>query len=105
MSVRHLKSSTASVAVALALLAQPAFAQDETDEQPAAAPAGDAAAADNEGEILVVGSRIGGLTAFNSPDPVTVVDPEVAIKEGKFDTASMLQSSPAYRLTSFRVRC
>ena len=42
----------------------------------------------------MVGSRIGGTTAFNSPDPITIIDPEIAIKEGRFDTASMLQSSP-----------
>jgi iron complex outermembrane receptor protein len=91
MRVRHLKSGAAPFAVALALLSQPVMAQDE---QADAAAADDAAAAEDEGAIVVTGSRIGGLTAFNSPDPTTIVDPEVALKEGKFDTASMLQSSP-----------
>jgi len=81
--------SLAGIAIALS---SPALAQEQ---QPAASPA---AAADDTAEddntIVVTGSRIGGVTAFNSPDPVTVVDPEIALKEGKFDTASMLQNSP-----------
>ncbi|MEO6388522.1 MAG: TonB-dependent receptor [Croceibacterium sp.] len=72
-------------------LASPALAQDDSS----AAASGDAAVkAEDDNTIVVTGSRIGGVTAFNSPDPVTVIDPEVQLKEGKFDTASMLQSSP-----------
>lgn len=50
-------------------------------------------AADEEA-IIVTGSRIRSVTPFNSPDPITVIDPEIANKEGKFDIASTLQSSP-----------
>lgn len=45
-------------------------------------------------DIVVTGSRLGGVTPFNSPDPITVISPELSRKEGKFDIASMLQSSP-----------
>ena len=47
-----------------------------------------------EGTIVVTGSRIRGRPEFTSPDPVSLIDPEVAKKEGKFDTAQTLQSSP-----------
>jgi iron complex outermembrane recepter protein len=43
--------------------------------------------------IVVTGSRIR-QTEFTSPDPVTSIDPETSQREGKFDTAEMLQSSP-----------
>jgi len=69
------------------MLANPAMAQD----------ADEAAAAEetaNEDAIVVTGSRIQGTDAFNSPDPITVIDPELSAKEGKFDIASTLQSSP-----------
>src|SRR5688572_13127037 len=48
----------------------------------------------DESTIVVTGTRIRGRPEFTSPDPVTLIDPEVAKKEGKFDTAEMLQSSP-----------
>lgn len=70
----------------------PAFAQ-ETDDVAAQAPT--TAEPIEEGEAVVItGSRVRGVTPYNSPDPISVIDPEIAIKEGKFDTASMLQSSP-----------
>lgn len=48
----------------------------------------------SEGEAVVItGSRIR-RDAFNSPDPISIINPEIAIKEGKSDLASMLQSSP-----------
>lgn len=50
-----------------------------------------------EDAIVVTGSRIQGTDAFNSPDPVTVIDPELSAKEGRFDIASTLQSSPVCR--------
>lgn len=45
-------------------------------------------------QIVVIGSRIKNLPEFTSPDPVSTIDPALSQKEGKFDTASMLQSSP-----------
>lgn len=43
--------------------------------------------------IVVTGSRIRSVTPFNSPDPIAVLDPEVAKKEGRTDLASTLQGS------------
>jgi iron complex outermembrane recepter protein len=70
------------------ILSTPVAAQDaaEAPQEEATEEADDA--------IVVTGSRIGGVTPFNSPDPVTVIDPEMSAKEGKFDLASTLQSSP-----------
>ena len=67
------------------ILANPAAAQD------AAAPQSSQEVADEDG-IVVTGSRIQGTDAFNSPDPITVIDPEISAKEGRFDIASTLQS-------------
>lgn len=55
------------------------------EEAPAATATGDT--------IVVTGSRIR-QTEFTSPDPVTSIDPETAERQGKIDTAEMLQSSP-----------
>ncbi|MFN5782885.1 MAG: TonB-dependent receptor domain-containing protein, partial [Novosphingobium sp.] len=76
------------VAAGAVIFAAPAYAQETTEtEQPQAAPA-------DEGAIVVTGSRIRSVTPFNSPDPISIVDPEIAKKEGRFDLASTLQSSP-----------
>lgn len=69
---------------------QPAFAQDAVADEPAAEETADAAPADS---IVVTGSRIKSVTPFNSPDPIAVLDPEVAKKEGRTDLASTLQGS------------
>ncbi len=70
------------------MLATPAIAQEavstETEETEEEA---------KDTAIVVTGSRIQ-TSAFNSPDPVTVIDTDTAAKEGKFDLASTLQSSP-----------
>jgi iron complex outermembrane recepter protein len=70
------------------ILSTPAVAQD------AAAPQADETADEKEEAIVVTGSRIPTNSPFSSPDPVTVVDVGAAAKEGKFDLASTLQSSP-----------
>lgn len=76
------------VAIGAMASSHPAFAQDaEAADKPAEeaeAPAG---------AIVVTGSRIKSVTPFNSPDPIAVLDPEVAKKEGRFDLASTLQGS------------
>ncbi len=51
-------------------------------------------AAPAENAIVVTGSRLRSVTPFNSPDPISIVSPEVAQKEGKIDLADALQSSP-----------
>jgi iron complex outermembrane receptor protein len=94
------------VSVAALLASEPAFAQTPPEEAPPPAEevvAEEAAAAPEAqpeqgqpepGTIVVTGSRIRGRPEFTSPDPVTLIDPAVARREGKFDTAETLQSSP-----------
>lgn len=70
------------------MLSTPAFAQDAAEGED------DAAAEETSDAIVVTGTRIQSVTPFSSPDPVTVIETEIAAKEGKFDLASTLQSSP-----------
>jgi iron complex outermembrane receptor protein len=53
--------------------------------------------------IVVTGSRIR-RSPFNSPDPLTIIDPELENKAGEFDTAEILQTSPvaagSFQITS-----
>jgi iron complex outermembrane recepter protein len=80
------------VGVALCAIAasHPAFAQEVAVDDQAAEEAATPASADS---IVVTGSRIKSVTPFNSPDPIAVLDPEVAKKEGRTDLASTLQGS------------
>ncbi|WP_170935459.1 TonB-dependent receptor domain-containing protein [Sphingopyxis indica] len=83
----------ASLSAIAVVIATPAFAQtDETAPEDGDVAAAPAPAPDES--IVVTGSRIRTVTPFNSPDPISVIDPEIAAKEGKFDLASTLQSSP-----------
>lgn len=96
-----------SVSLGAMLAATPALAQDQTVPGPAEQPTSEDTVQNPEGEntpegtttetddstIVVTGSRIR-QPEFTSPDPVALIDPEMAQREGKTDTASMLQSSP-----------
>ena len=86
-------------------MATPSFAQDVTDtpqeEAQTQDPAGenlpqnaDGTVPEEDEAIVVTGSRIRGLPEFTSPDPVTRIDPTTSRREGKLDTADMLQTSP-----------
>jgi iron complex outermembrane receptor protein len=76
------------VALGAVFSSNPVYAQDvDVEEKPA-----DEAEAPAE-SIVVTGSRIRSVTPFNSPDPIAVLDPEVAKKEGRTDLASTLQGS------------
>ena len=85
-----------------ALIASPAAAQtipetappEEQVDVPASPNVPQVEGSEETGPIVVTGSRIRSVTPFNSPDPVTVIDPALAAREGKFDMASTLQSSP-----------
>ncbi|HYF46770.1 MAG TPA: TonB-dependent receptor plug domain-containing protein, partial [Acidimicrobiales bacterium] len=94
------------VSLTALLIANPALAQDAgqvPDTQPTAEdtvqnPQGEnvpegATTETDDTTIVVTGTRIR-QPEFTSPDPVQLIDPEVAQKEGKLDTATMLQSSP-----------
>jgi iron complex outermembrane receptor protein len=76
-------------------ISAPAYAQDADDQEEDQVKVSDSAAeAPAENSILVTGSRISTVNQFNSPDPITIVDPAIARKEGKLDLADALQSSP-----------
>lgn len=100
----HLLNGTALRSAAfggLALLSFPAMAQETpapataAQDQPTEVQVPETTDAQTtEDAIVVTGSRIRTVTPFNSPDPIAVIDPEIASKEGKADLASMLQSSP-----------
>lgn len=95
------------VSLGAMLMTTPALAQDQTVPDPAEQPTSEDTVQNQEGEntpegsttetddsaIVVTGSRIR-QPEFTSPDPVALIDPETAQREGKNDTASMLQSSP-----------
>ena len=103
-----------SVSATAVLLSSPAWAQtaDQPPAPPVAAPpapppqnlqsppanpevgvsTGDTAITDRN-QIVVTGSRIR-QPEFTSPDPVSSIDPALARREGKTDTADTLQSSP-----------
>ena len=71
---------------------------------PATAPAGETAERQAEsGTIVVTGSRLR-RSPFTSPDPLTVIDPDLERKGGENDTAEILQTSPvaagSFQITS-----
>jgi iron complex outermembrane receptor protein len=105
-----------SASVSAILLASPALAQT-ADQPPAPPPAATPPTSDQQpalqsppvnptigssgadtavtdrNQIVVTGSRIR-QPEFTSPDPVASIDPALARREGKVDTADTLQSSP-----------
>ncbi|WP_338241133.1 TonB-dependent receptor domain-containing protein [Aurantiacibacter hainanensis] len=99
-----LKGACAPIAFSVALAANPVLAQDEgdetseeiraetpgEDEEPASATGTPPPAADT---IFVTGSRIR-RDEFSSASPITLVDPEIAVRQGLMDTGSMIQGSP-----------
>ena len=56
------------------------------------------------GAIVVTGSRLR-RNVFNSPDPLTIIDPELSAKEGNTELGEVLQSAPiasgSTQITSF----
>lgn len=77
----------------VAAQARPEGTPEEAGD-PATAPLGETAERQAESqEVVVTGSRIR-RSVFNSPDPLTVIDPELQQKAGRNDTAEILQSSP-----------
>ena len=85
------------------MAASPAFAQDEGDETAeeivAETPGEDEEPVSSTGQaisggaIFVTGSRIR-RDEFSSASPITLVDPEIAVRQGLMDTGSMIQGSP-----------
>ena len=86
-----LKGATAPIALSVALIANPALAQDEGDETSEEIraetpgedeePVGATGEASTQGAIFVTGSRIR-RDEFSSASPITLVDPEIAVRQG-----------------------
>jgi iron complex outermembrane receptor protein len=107
LSTGRLAATVSLFALAAAFTPGMALAQDTppegTGQTDPTASAGDAATADvqptaeatqvNE-TIVVTGSRLRGRDETKNPDPVTIIDPTLESREGKLDTADVLQSSP-----------
>lgn len=85
-NISILKAGTAPLALGLALVASPAFAQDEGT-------APDDAAAKSDGVILVTGSRIA-RPNIEAPSPITVVDQEQVQLTGTTTLESLLNELP-----------
>lgn len=54
----------------------------------------EATQAESSETIVVTGSRLRGRDERNNPDPITIIDPSLSEKEGLFNTAEALQTSP-----------
>ncbi len=92
-----LKGASAPIALSVALLASPVLAQDATtttadedEEEASTAVSADGSSGDT---IFVTGSRIR-RDEFTAPAPLTVIDPQIAARQGLNSTADMVQGSP-----------
>ncbi|MDQ3479273.1 MAG: TonB-dependent receptor plug domain-containing protein, partial [Pseudomonadota bacterium] len=83
--------------------AQEAGGIEEAGEAATLSPAEAAQQQADSGTIVVTGSRIR-RTPFTTPDPVTIINPELEQKGGRNDTAEILQTSPvaagSFQITS-----
>jgi len=90
-------------ALCLEAKAQDATGIEQAGDKATLAPTVVAEQAAESGTVVVTGSRIS-RSAFNSPDPLTVIDPALEQKAGKNDTAEILQTSPvaagSFQITS-----
>ena len=76
----------------VAAQARPEGTAEEAGEAATLSPGEAAEQRAESDEIVVTGSRIR-RTVFNSPDPLTIIDPELERKGGENDTAEILQTS------------
>ncbi|HET9354295.1 MAG TPA: TonB-dependent receptor [Sphingomicrobium sp.] len=72
---------------------QDATATSGSDATAATQASAEATPAESNETIVVTGSRLR-RDERNSPDPVTIIDPALSAKEGLFQTAEALQTSP-----------
>ncbi len=90
----NLKLTSSTLAIVMSItLAPGVYAQDDDDtsddvDQVSQADAG----AVSEEKILVTGSRIR-RDEFTSPSPIQVLDPELGVSQGRFDTGALVQGS------------
>src|SRR3546814_671143 len=76
----------ASLSAMAVMMATPALAQTEDAAQDDESVAAPTPAPDDS--IVVTGSRIRTVTPFNSPDPISVISPAIAAKEGQIGRTS-----------------
>lgn len=92
-----LKGASAPIALSVALAANPVMAQDAEDVVITNAEdeesAGVSADGSTGGTIFVTGSRIR-RDEFTAPAPLTVIDTQIAVRQGLNSTANMVQGSP-----------
>jgi iron complex outermembrane receptor protein len=89
----RLKVAAAPIAISVALLTQPAFGQETEVPEPVSAVSGeDLEGADEEGTILVTGSRIR-RSEVNSASPLQIIDPVISRRSGLNETAEIIQNS------------
>ncbi len=93
-----LKGASAPIALSVALVANPVFAQDAEDvmitDADSEEGSGPVSADGSSGDVIfVTGSRIR-RDDFSAPAPLTVVDPQIAARQGLNSTADMVQGSP-----------
>lgn len=86
-----LKVATAPIALGLAFATSGAYAQEVEGEEENEVVEADAATP--TAPIIVTGSRIP-RDEFTSPSPITVIDPQLATRQGLNSTAAMVQGSP-----------
>lgn len=72
---------------------QDATATSGSDATAVTQASAEATTAESGETIVVTGSRLR-RDERNSPDPVTIIDPSLSVKEGLFQTAEALQTSP-----------
>lgn len=94
-SLSFLRGAVAPVALCVALAAQPVHAQEaEEADQPDEAAEEETVQASSDGEVIfVTGSRIR-RDEFTAPAPLTIIDPQIATRQGLNSTADMIQGSP-----------
>lgn len=87
----HLKNATAPLALSIALVAQPAFAQDESE---APGEATDVSIEDTGEVIIVTGSRIA-RPEERSPNPTVAITNETLEQSGQINLTDLLVQNPA----------
>ncbi len=95
-ALRQRGIALATVSALAVMLSSPAVAQD-TDTATASETTEDkketaSTSESSQDAIIVTGSRIR-KSPYNSPDPVTVIDPAISQARGQMNTSEMLQSS------------
>ncbi len=92
-----LKGATAPIALSVALAANPVLAQDngdtDEDETPIVLPEGVEVDTSSNTTIFVTGSRVR-RDETTSASPLQIIDPVIARRQGRNDTAEIIQNSP-----------